>query len=84
MKQFRDCIDRDPTMLTCHVFLAAIHGLQEKTSEAQWEGQEILSLDPDFNLTNNTIVEQFNRPEDRERLQTGLTVAGIPLAAASK
>jgi adenylate cyclase len=80
-KQFQACIERDPTMLTCHVFLATIYGLLKQNSDAEWESQEILSLDPDFNIESNAIIEQFNRPEDRERLKTGLRLAGIPPTA---
>jgi hypothetical protein len=68
-------------MLTCHVFLATIYGLLKQNSDAEWESQEILSLDPDFNIESNAIIEQFNRPEDRERLKTGLRLAGIPPTA---
>ena len=77
-QQFSKCLNRDPSNLSCHVFLAAIYGLNEDTAASQWEVEEILSLDPDFNLANNPFVDQFERKQDREMIRRGLAQAGVP------
>ena len=78
IESFRNCISLDPMRLTCRVYLAAVYGLLERKNEAEWEAQEILSMNPDFDLSNNIIIAQFERQQHRDKLKSGLRVAGIP------
>ena len=75
---FSNCLSRDPSNLSCHVFLAAIYGLNEDKGASEWQVEEILSLDPDFNLSENPFVDQFEREQDREMIRRGLARAGVP------
>jgi adenylate cyclase len=76
--EFRECIARDPALITCHSFLAATYGLMGRIDEAQWEAEEIRGLEPDFTLKTDNVVPQFLVRENRDRYRDGLRRAGIP------
>jgi adenylate cyclase len=78
IRLFRDCVSRDPAQTDCHAFLAASHGLTGHQSDAEWEAQEVLGLEPDFKVATNSISDQFSDPELRAKFQRGLKLAGIP------
>jgi adenylate cyclase len=78
ISEFRECVSRNPESLTCHVFLAAAYGLTGRIEDAQWETEEVLTLEPDYSLRTDTIAPQIRKTEDRERFQSGLRQAGIP------
>ena len=75
--EFRECITRDPALITCHSFLAATYALMGRIGEAQWEADEIRGLEPGFTLKSDNVIPQFLRREDRERYRDGLRKAGI-------
>lgn len=75
---FKSCVERDPANLSCRAFLAASYGLTGQMDNAEWEGQELLSLEPEFSLANNTIATLFLKSEDRDRFLEGIRLASIP------
>ncbi len=77
ISEFRECITRDPALITCHSFLAATYALMGRIGEAQWEADEIRGLEPGFTLKSDNVIPQFLRREDRERYRDGLRKAGI-------
>jgi len=72
-----ECIERDPTLITCHIFLAAAYADAGRITDAQWHAQEVLALEPGFTLATDSVPVQFKRPEDRERYKSALRKAGI-------
>lgn len=76
--ELRECISRDPALITCHAFLAATYALDGRIGDAQWEAQEILGLEPGYSLETDSVSPQFRNLEDRERYRSGLRIAGIP------
>lgn len=78
IEEEQHCIDRDPTLITCHVFLAVAYALVDRMGDAEWHAQEVLALEPEYSLTTDSIATQFKKPQDRDRFQNGLRKAGIP------
>jgi len=77
-EQFRHCIVRNHTMLSCHAFLVAAHGLTGELGEAQWGAEELLNLKPDFSIAHNNISRQFKDEDIRTAFNDGLRKASIP------
>ena len=77
VKHLNECVIRDPVAISCRAFLAASHALSGKISEAEWQAQEVLVLEPNFRLSSNNISIQFQRPEDLSKFEEGLRLAGI-------
>lgn len=78
IEEEQDCIERDPTLITCHVFLAVSLARAGQIEEAEWHAQEVLALEPEFTLETDSIAVQFKNSDDRERYREALRKAGIP------
>lgn len=77
-QNFKICIERDASSVTCRLFLTAAFSLLGQIDDAEWQAQEILSLQPNFKLSTNSVTPQFRRPEDRRQILSLLRQAGLP------
>jgi len=76
--ELRECVSRDPNLISCRAFLAATYALAGRVADAQWEAQEILGLKPGYTLETDSVSPQFRDVADRERYLSGLRLAGVP------
>ena len=58
--------------------LAATYGLLGRIDDAEWEGAEILTLQPDFTLADVRRRVPYKNSADLERWIGGLRKAGLP------
>ncbi|MCZ6646968.1 MAG: hypothetical protein O7B79_12105, partial [SAR324 cluster bacterium] len=76
---FKKTLERTPDALDAHVILAAVHAAQGQEREAKEEEQEILRIEPDFNLTEWVPrLFPFKHEADLERMVELLRKAGLP------
>ena len=72
-----NALERTPDSIDTHVILAAVHAAQGQ--EAKREAQEILRIEPDFNLKEWVPrLFPFKHEEDSERMMELLRKAGLP------
>ena len=75
----KKALERTPDALDVHVILAAAHAEQGQEREAKGEQQEILRLEPDFNLKEWVPrLFPFQHEIDSERMIFLLRIAGLP------
>jgi len=75
----KQAVERTPDSLDTHVILAAAHAEQGQEKEAKGEEQEILRIEPDFNLEEWVPrLFPFKHEEDSERMMELLRKAGLP------
>lgn len=73
----QDAINRNYNRLSAHIYLAASLSDIGKLDEANWEVEQILSLDPDFTLEKVDKAFPIQRPEQVEQLKKALRRAGL-------
>lgn len=73
----QDAINRNYNRLSAHIYLAASLSDVGKLDEANWEVEQILSLDPDFTLEKVDKAFPIQRPEQIEQLKKALRRAGL-------
>ncbi len=49
-----------------------------RIDDAEWEAEELLTLQPDFTLVDNLRRTPYKNPADLERWIEGLRKAGLP------
>ncbi|MDP6407395.1 MAG: adenylate/guanylate cyclase domain-containing protein [Alphaproteobacteria bacterium] len=74
---FRRRILRNPNTDTAHLYLAAIHGHQERPEEAQAEWAELLNFNPKYSLAERMKIWPYADPALPARIVDGLTKGGI-------
>lgn len=70
-------IASNPASQRLHVWLAAAYAQAGDTGSAEWEVDQILTLDPQFSLKRIEGTFPFKDPADRERVLKGLRKAGL-------
>ncbi len=75
---FEKVVESNPHYHDGHLALAAAYGLAGRIDDAEWEAEELLSLQPGFTLTDNLRRTPYKNPADLERWITGLRKAGLP------
>jgi len=78
ISQFEKVIESNPHYHDGHLALAAAYGLAGRIDDAEWEAEEVLSLQPDFTLSDNLRRTPYKDPTDLERWIEGLRRAGLP------
>jgi hypothetical protein len=59
------------------VWLAAAYVKANRLEDAQWESEQVLALNPDFNLERIKQAFPFQETNDLERFLTALKQAGL-------
>jgi adenylate cyclase len=67
-----------PASERMRVWLAAALAQSGNIEEAKWEGEQIMSANPDFSIQRMTESFPFNNPADMEHFIAGLRLAGLP------
>jgi TolB-like protein len=75
---FETVLERNPNLLPAHLVLASTYAHLGRIEDAQWEAQEVLTLQPNFSLAQERERSAYKRPADRERYIEGLRKAGLP------
>ncbi|MEE8293634.1 MAG: tetratricopeptide repeat protein [Kiloniellales bacterium] len=73
-----DALERNPAYVSARLLRIAIHGLLDRADEAQWDIEEVLTARPNFSITEEEKLINYQRSEDGERYVTGLRKAGLP------
>ncbi len=66
-----------PASERMRVWLAAALAQSGNIEEAKWEGEQIMSANPDFSIQRMTRSFPFNNPADMEHFIAGLRLAGL-------
>ena len=74
---YQAAIDKIPKWVLLRLWMTAAYIEAGREPEARGEIDTILELDPEFTLEKASKFENFKRPEDLERLLTGLRKAGL-------
>ena len=75
---FEKVVESNPHYHDGHLALAAAYGLAGRIDDAEWEAEELLSLQPNFTLRDSLRRTPYKNPADLERWITGLRKAGLP------
>ena len=75
---FEKVIESNPQYQDGHLALAATYGLLGRIDDAEWEAEELLTLQPGFTLADNLRRTPYKNPADLERWIEGLRKAGLP------
>ena len=74
-------IDLNPRVPTAyqlvHLYLAAAYVAADELDEARWQAAEILTLNPDFSLSDVELGAPIRDPGYKERFLNGLQRAGL-------
>ncbi len=75
---FNKALARNPTAQRPRMWLVATLSILNQIEDAEWEASEILSLNPDFSISQIGRVLPFKNPAHLETLLNGLRKAGLP------
>lgn len=74
---FKEGLATNPGSQRLHVWMAAAYAQAGDTESAEWEVDQILTMDPNFSLKRIEATFPFKNPADRERILQGLRKAGL-------
>jgi adenylate cyclase len=74
---FMKAIDSNPASERIHVWLAAAYAQSGAIDEAEWEADQVLTLNPDFSLQRMEKSLPFKDAEDLKHFTDGLRKAGL-------
>jgi adenylate cyclase len=74
---FNQGIASNPASERLHVWLAAAYAQAGKTDEAEWEMDQVLTMNPEFSLRRMQKTFPFKDAADREHFLAGLRKAGL-------
>ncbi|MGD8852811.1 MAG: tetratricopeptide repeat protein [Gammaproteobacteria bacterium] len=74
---FEEGLASNPASERLHVWAAAAYAQAGDMENAQWEADQITTMDPDFSLGRIEGTFPFKDPGDRERILQGLRKAGL-------
>ena len=69
---YEEVVRTNPAFISGRRGLAAAYAYLGRIEDAEWEGAEILVLQPDFSLGQERVSNAFKRQEDMERYIEGL------------
>ena len=73
-----NAIASNPGAERVHVWLASAYAQAGAIEDAQWEADQIMTMDPDFSMQRIEKIFPFKDPADRKRFIEGLRKAGLP------
>ena len=74
---FQQGVASNPASERLHVWLAAAYAQLGETDSAEWETQQVLTLNPDFSLQRIEETYPSTDPEDRKNFIDSLRSAGL-------
>lgn len=74
---FEEGLASNPASQRLHVWMAAAYAQAGDVESAQWEAEQILTIDPNFSLKRIEGTLPFKDPADRDRVLEGLRKAGL-------
>ena len=74
---FEEGLATNPASQRLHVWIAAAYAQAGDIESAEWEVEQILTMDPDFSLKRIEATFPFKNSADRERILEGLRKAGL-------
>ncbi len=77
-QRLEEAVQRNPGFHQTHVMLAATYGQLGRIEEAEWEVDEVLSLQPEFTISTHVQALKFRDPGLATRYAEGLHKAGMP------
>ena len=77
-QQLLDRIARNPSTDASRMLLASCYGHLGRAEDARAVWAELLKVNPDFSLMQRARVLPYKNPDDFQRIQEGLTKAGLP------
>lgn len=76
--RLEEAVRRNPGFDQSHIVLAATYGQLGRIDDAEWEAEEVLSLQPDFTISSDIRVRGFRDEAHLARYVEGLRKAGLP------
>jgi TolB-like protein/DNA-binding winged helix-turn-helix (wHTH) protein/Flp pilus assembly protein TadD len=77
IEAFQQGLDTNPASERLHVWLAAAYAQAGFTDEAEWEADQVLTLNPTFSIERMQETFPFKDPADLAHFQSGLRKAGF-------
>lgn len=74
---FGQGLDSNPSSERMHVWLAAAYIKANRPEDAKWEAEQVLAINPDFDIEKIKQAFPFNDPNDLERFLSAIRLAGL-------
>ena len=78
IEAFQRGLSSNPASERLHVWLAAAYAQAGISDEAEWQADQILTLNPDFSIERMRETFPFKDTTDLEHFEAGLYEAGLP------
>ncbi len=75
----QEAAERNNNFIPNRLWLAATYGQMGKLDDAEWEIDQVLTLNPEFSLDNWLETRPYKNPLYKEQLLNGLQKAGITI-----
>jgi tetratricopeptide (TPR) repeat protein len=72
-------VERNPQFLFARQYLVATYGRMGRIEDAEWEAEEVLTLESDFSVPAEREAAPYRNPGDLEFYLEGLRLAGLPV-----
>jgi len=73
----QEAVDRNYTQIQAHLWLAATYAQMDKLDDADWEKEQVFTLNPEFSIENWVEMRLYKNQDYKEQLLNGLRKAGI-------
>ncbi len=77
LEAFQNAEQKNHNYITNHLWMAATYAQLNQLDEAAWEVDQIMTLDPEFDLSHWMETRPLKKSEHRQHLLAGLHKAGI-------